>query len=352
MTAVTIHAVNPLADSRWDDLIARHPKASIFHQRAWLEALSRTYGYEPVVFTSSPPGNPIKDGLLFCRVKSWLTGNRIVSLPFSDHCEPICDSTSELDSLISGLQTLLHQQHWQYLELRPISEVFSEPCNLQGFQRTGRYFLHVLDLEPDLDALFRSLDKDSVQRRVHRAERGGLVERCGISEKLLKDFYGLLVITRRRHRLPPPPYAWFQNLTDSHGNAMEIRVAYTNDRAIAGILTLRFKQTGYFKYGGSDPQFNKFGATPWLLWNAIVAAKSSGALEFDFGRTEEDNKGLFVFKSHWVKGHKELTYWRYPRALPLDLMGSWKLKVAKGIFSLMPKRVLVASGELVYRHIA
>jgi hypothetical protein len=352
MRAFTIHAVNPLADSRWDDLIAHHPKASIFHQRAWLEAFSRTYGYEPVVFTSCPPGTQIKDGLLFCHVKSWLTGNRIVSLPFSDHCEPICDSTSELDSLISGLKTLVHQQRWQYLELRPISEDFSEVCSLRGFQRTGRYFLHVMDLEPDLDALFGILDKDSVRRRVRRAERGELVERCGTSEKLLKDFYGLLVITRSRHRLPPPPYAWFQNLTHSHGKALEIRVAYKNDRAIAAILTLRFEQTGYFKYGCSDPQFNKFGATPWLLWNAIVAAKSSGAREFDFGRTEEDNKGLLAFKSHWVKRYKELTYWRYPRAPSLDLAGSWKLKLAKRIFSLMPKRMLVASGKLVYRHIA
>jgi hypothetical protein len=111
--AVTIHSVNPLSDPRWDDLIARHPKASVFHQRAWLESLSRTYGYEPVVFTTSPPGTPIKDGLLFCYVKSWLTGNRIVSLPFSDHCEPICDSTAELSDLVCGLQTVLHQERWR-----------------------------------------------------------------------------------------------------------------------------------------------------------------------------------------------------------------------------------------------
>ena len=351
MTAVSIHAINPLADSRWDDLIARHPKASVFHQRAWLEASSRTYGYEPVVFTSSAPGTQIKDGLLFCHVKSWLTGNRIVSLPFSDHCEPICDSTSELNSLISGLQPVLHQQHWQYFELRPVSEDFSEVCRLQGFQPMGRYFLHVMDLGPDLDALFRSLDKDSVRRRVNRAERDRLIERCGTSEKLLKDFYGLFVITRSRHGLPPPPYAWFLNLTHSHGNALEIRLAYKNDRAIAAILTLHFERTGYFKYGCSDPQFKKSGVTPWLLWNAIVAAKSRGAIRFDLGRTEEENKGLLAFKNHWVRQNKQLTYWRYSPTPSLDVASGWKLKVAKSIFSLMPHRVLVASGKFAYRHI-
>jgi hypothetical protein len=349
--AVTIHSVNPLSDPRWDDFVARHPKASVFHQRAWLDALSRTYGYEPVVFTTSPPGTPIKDGLLFCCVKSWLTGNRIVSLPFSDHCEPICDSTAELSDLVCGLQTVLHQERWRYLELRPASEDFSAVCNLRGFQRTGRYFLHVMDLEPDLDALFRGLDKDSVQRRVGRTERAGLVEQCGASEKLLKDFYALFVITRRRHRLPPSPYAWFQNLIHCHGKALEIRVAYKDDRAIAAILTLRCGQTGYFKYGCSDAKFNNFGATPWLLWKAIASAKLSGAVEFDLGRTEEDNKGLLKFKNHWVGQYKQLTYWRYSRAPSIAPAGGWKLKIVKNIFSLMPRRALIASGKLIYRHI-
>jgi hypothetical protein len=348
---VTIHSVNPLADPRWNDLATRHSKASVFHQRPWLEALSRTYGYEPVVFTTSPSGTPLKDGLLFCCVKSWLTGSRIVSLPFSDHCEPICDSAAELGNLLAALQTVLPRESWQYLELRPASEDFSAACNQRGFQRTGRYFLHVMDLEPDLDALFRALDKDSVQRRIGRAERAGLVEKCGYSDKLLKDFYILFAMTRRRHRLPPSPYVWFQNLIRYHGEALEIRVAYKNDRAVAAILTLRTGQTGYFKYGCSDAQFNSLGATPWLLWKAIVSAKLSGAVKFEFGRTEGDNKGLLRFKNHWVKRHQQLTYWRCSRAKSIALAHGWKLKMMKNVFSLMPQRILTASGKLIYRHI-
>ena len=44
-----------LSDSRWDELVSRHPRASVFHERGWLEALVRTYGYEPFVLTSTPP---------------------------------------------------------------------------------------------------------------------------------------------------------------------------------------------------------------------------------------------------------------------------------------------------------
>jgi Acetyltransferase (GNAT) domain len=352
MTAAIIHAVNPLSDHRWDDLVADHPKASVFHQRGWLEALVRTYGYEPVVFTTSAPGVALKDGLLFCRVKSWLTGRRLVSLPFSDHCEPICDSAADLNVLISGTQAALNEQQCRYVELRPTSEGFSQICDTHGFRPTGRYFLHQLDLRPDLDAIFRSLDKDSVQRRIKRAENADVVEKCGRSEDLLKDFYGLFVMTRGRHHLPPPPYAWLQNLIRSEGKALEIRVAYKEGKPIAAIITLRFGSIAYFKYGCSDAQFNKFGATPLLLWRAIAAAKSRGAVEFDLGRTEEENTGLLAFKNHWVSSHKRLTYWRYPGTPSLDTAGGWKLKIVKRIFSLMPQRLLVLSGKLVYRHIA
>jgi hypothetical protein len=349
--AVGINIVDPLSDNRWDDLVVRHPKASAFHQRSWLNALARTYGYEPVVFTTSAPSAALENGLVFCRIKSWLTGSRLVSLPFSDHCEPICDSAEEMDTLICGSQVSFDYKHGEYLEVRPTSEDFGRSGAGMGFLPAARYFLHLIDLRPDVDELFRSLDKDSVQRRIKRAEKAGLVEKCGSSDELLRHFYGLFVITRSRHCLPPPPYAWFQNLVHCQGKALEIRVAYLDDIPIAAILTLGFRGICYFKYGCSDARFNKFAATPWLLWRAIVAAKSNGAFEFDLGRTQEDNDGLLEFKNHWSSGHKRLTYWTFPGTHSLGMAAGWKLKMAKRVFSYMPQNLLVATGSLVYRHI-
>jgi len=351
MKGVDISIVNPLTDNRWDELVAQHPKASAFHQRSWLEALARTYGYQPMVFTTSSPTAELKNGLVFCGIESWLTGKRLVSLPFSDHCEPICDSAEEMNALICGSQAAFEFKHGEYLEVRPASEDFGRSGAGMGFRPAARYFLHLIDLRPDVDDLLRGLDKDSVQRRIKRAERAGLVERCGASDELLRHFYGLFVITRSRHHLPPPPYAWFQNLLHCQGKALEIRVAYLEEIPIAAILTLGFRKIRYFKYGCSDSRFNKFGATPWLLWNAIVAAKSNGALEFDLGRTEVDNAGLLAFKDHWVSRHKQLTYWKFPDTPSRGLADSRMLKMAKRVFSHMPQRLLVATGKLVYRHI-
>ena len=86
---MTVYTLDPLRDSRWSELVERHPHASVFHTAAWLQSLQRTYGYQPIAFTTSAPGTPLADGVVMCKVRSWLTGRRLVSLPFADHCEPL-----------------------------------------------------------------------------------------------------------------------------------------------------------------------------------------------------------------------------------------------------------------------
>ena len=120
------YQLDPIQDPRWAHLVQTHCKASVFHTVAWLRALRRTYGYEPVAFTTSPPTSELKNGIVFCRVHSWLTGRRLVSLPFSDHCEPLCDSAEDVNFLIRYVQTALEHGDWKYLQVRPINEDFSQ----------------------------------------------------------------------------------------------------------------------------------------------------------------------------------------------------------------------------------
>ena len=345
------YQVDPIKDARWAELVRRHPLASVFHTVGWLAALQRTYGYEPVVFTTSPPTGELQNGLVFCRINSWITGRRIVSLPFSDHCEPLYDSEEDVYFLIRHLQSALEGQKWTYVELRPINGNFDQTREGISFLPSATYFLHTLDLRPDLGELFRGLDKNSVQRRIQRAERAGLVEKCGRSNELLNAFYALFVRMRGRHHVPPIPRVWFENLIHCQGEALEIRVAYKGGIPIAAILTLQFRDVVCYKYGCSDTKFNRFGATPWLLWRAIVAAKSTGASAFDMGRTEQDNAGLLAFKNHWVRQPKRLVYWQFPTTASLIAVSGWKLRLAKRIFSHMPNSLLSVTGNLIYRHI-
>lgn len=245
------YRLDPTHDRRWSVFVDQHPRSSIFHTPGWLEALRRTYGYEPTVFTTSPPTGPLTNGIVFCGIQSWLTGNRLVSLPFSDHCEPLCDSQADLDFLIRYLRATVEDENWKYLEVRQIDGNIYDATASESEEvpPTTNYFLHVLDLRPNLDEVLAGLDKDSVQRRIRHAESAGLAERCGRSEELLKEFFALFVETRGRHHLPPTPYAWFRNLVraperrpgDSCG--LQRRDAYLcySDAAIQGCGLLQVR---------------------------------------------------------------------------------------------------------------
>jgi Acetyltransferase (GNAT) domain len=330
--------------------VERHPHGSVFHTVGWLDALRRTYGYKPIVFTTSSPTGDLMNGLLFCHIRSWLTGQRMVSLPFSDYCEPLCNAV-ELEFLVRYLQSALDHQKWRYLEIRPLDGCFARMAQTGGFCGVDTHVLHRVDLRPPLQEVFRSFDKDSIQRRVRHAGRSGLVERVGRSEKLLRDFYDLLILTRHRHRLPPQPYVWFRNLAQCLGDGLEIRIAYKDEVPIASVLTLRFKKAVYYKYGCSDAKFNHLGGMPLLLWKSICDAKSKGATVFDLGRTESGNAGLITFKNHWVHPPRELVYWKFPDSTTEMAGAEWKLKLVKRAFSSMPNRLLTFAGRLLYPHI-
>jgi len=275
----------------------------------------------------------------------------MVSLPFSDHCEPLVDGQEDLAFLLDYLQAEMEHQEWKYMEVRP-TDGSMEPISKEGgFRAAKHYYLHRLDIRPSEDKIFRSLHKDSVQRRIGRAAKAGLACERGNSEKLLKEFYRLLLLTRSRHRLPPQPFAWFQNLAASMGNSLEVRVTYQGNEPTNAILTLRFRDVVYYKYGCSDTRFKNLGAMPLLLWMAIQDGKATGAREFDLGRSALDNEGLIAFKDHWVRERTQIMYWRYPALDSLASEEDWKLKMVKHICARMPPRLLAMTGNLLYRHI-
>lgn len=343
-----LSTIDPSENLDWDDLVATHPKASVFHRKGWLQALTATYGYRPLVLTSGKAGERLPDGIVFCEVKSWITGSRIVSLPFSDHCEPLLEDADQLVEVQTWMKEESKRHKWRYIELRPCG------CERQAggpLAASQSFWLHTLDLAPAIEDICHGLHKSCVQRRIQRAEREQLSYERGQSEKILGEFYRLLVMTRRRHSLLPQPLAWFQNLVKFMGSDVEIRVARKNGSAIAAILTLCHRRTVVYKYGCSDAQYHHLGGMPFLMWRMIEESKAAGVEQIDFGRTEFDNEGLAAFKDRLGATRKQMTYLRYQEDSKEKDMVSSYLPVTRHLFSVLPPTVASAAGRAVYRHI-
>ena len=342
-----VQVVKPLEDPRWSVFAASHPKASVFHSAEWLSALQNTYGYRPLAYTNTPPDVPLDNAVVFCRVSSWLTGQRLVSLPFSDHCEPLVDGVDELNELLIPASQELQDGKIKYIDIRPLSLVFSD-----GTEGAESYFLHLLDLRPTLDELYKKLHGDSIRRKIQRAEREKLTLEVGSSEEILAEFYKLHVITRQRQQLPPHPLKWFRNVLTCLGSGAQIRIARKDGSAIASIFMLAHKHKMVYKYGCSDAHAHNLGGMQFLFWHLIRHSKEHGFVEVDFGRSECANTGLVTFKDRWGTKRQLITYLRYPpRPLIAKQDPSMVMKLGKKVFSHCPQGVLRLAGNLLYPHV-
>lgn len=376
---------DPIQDPRWKEFLDRHPQASVFHTPGWLEALRRTYGYAPFVVTTAAPGEELRNGIVFCRVKSWLTGNRVVSLPFADHCQPLVERSESLQMLLDALKEEQGRMKWKYAELRPAHHPFvpssdeegsfdrggvetshpaafgdhslvalrtgSPPLERAGFSQSAEFYFHALDLRPEPETLFRNFHKSCVQRKIQRAEREHLAYEQGGSEALLEKFYHLLLLTRRRHQLPPQPLAWFRNLLECMGDQGRIHIVSKDGQPVASIFTLFFKKTLVYKYGCSDGRFHKLGGMPLLFWKVVQEGKQRGAQEFDLGRSDTDNPGLVEFKGHLGADASMLRYYCCPPRPSSNSASGWKMRVARSAFGWLPDSLLTTAGKLLYRHV-
>lgn len=340
---MNVYEIDPTNDERWEDLIQDHPQGSIFHTSGWLEALKRTYGYTPVAFTTSPPGSPLTNGIPFCRITGFFGRRRLVCLPFSDHCVPLVERQEQLSCMLGFLRDHADREKWELVQIRQKHAMSGVPSN------ETQHVLHTLDLRPRLNEIFHNLHPSCIQRKIRRAESEGVRYEEGRSDVELKAFYRLLLGTRRRHGLPPQPIQWFRNMIECLGDKLTIRLAYRKRRAIAGILTLRYRQTMVYKYGCSDRQCNAFGGVQLLLWSAIQEASRAGLLEFDMGRTEVDNRGLLAFKDRWGAVRQPLTYLEFPSRRHYGLLAR-RGGIRRYLCSHAPDAVLVTAGRLLYRY--
>ena len=348
---MVIARIDPASDRRWQTFVENRPDAGIFHTAAWLEALRLTYGYQPVVYTATDRGDSLLNGMPFCLIRSRLTGRRLVSLPFSDHCQPL-GNPEETHELLAAVKDDARKNNCKYVETRPLTPYTPGITSAAELTESHDAVIHRLDLQQGRDEVFRGFHKDCIQRKISRSQREQLRYEEGRSEELLQKFYRLLLLTRRRHQLPPQPVLWFRNLIGCLGEKLKIRVASSNDGIpVASIITLLFNHVVTYKYGCADARFNALGGMVLLIWRTVQEALNEGAVELDLGRSDHDTPGLIAFKDHWCARRYRLTYYTHPEHTRASANGRLVMAAGKRLVAAIPDPLFTTLGGLLYRHV-
>src|SRR5260370_10571561 len=75
----------------WLRLAQNGRDATTVHTPAWSNAVSRTYGFPSFVLVMRGQDGGVLAGLPVMKVRDLLGRNRLVSLPYTDHCPPVVD---------------------------------------------------------------------------------------------------------------------------------------------------------------------------------------------------------------------------------------------------------------------
>lgn len=338
--------IDPLSGRHWDQIIDRHPDATIFHTSAWAKVLAETYGYTPYYFAASDSTGSVVACL--AEVNSWVTGKRGISLPFTDQCSILRSDTcdDDVDAFRHSIETGA-QMAWRSIEFRGATESANRGS-------PPLFVSHSLSLDESIDRLFRRFES-SVRRAVRKAERSCLEVDLSTNLEAVKTYYQLHCKTRRKHGAPPQPFRFFkeihrQILSEDRGFVVIVK---RNGISIAGGIFLQYKNRAEYKFGASDPAYEEFRPNNLVMWTAIKQLVERQAATLCFGRTSSGNAGLRRYKLNWGATEQKLFYtkWSYHEKQYVNC-ADYALGLQNAFFKRCPLTIARAIGAFTYRHFA
>lgn len=347
----TVRIIDPSRDKRWDSFVESHPNGTLYHLSCWKNVLEKTFGYTPLYYVLEDENGDIKGGMPLFSVRSFITGNRLVSLPFSDYCNLLVGSDDEFQLILTAILSGGYGKAGSFIRL------CLRDCTVDleryGFRLEAQYKNHVLQVDKPSEVIRRTVIDSSRRRNLQMAARSGVSVIYSRGEKDLEAYYRMYILTRKKHGLVPLPYRFFQNVwaTLAPRGMAYLVLAKMHSRTIAGIVLLRDKNTLYCLSNASMQQYLACRPNDLLWWEGIELAAREGLLTFDFGRTSATNRGLLSFKRKWRTVERDIKHYVLP--LSSRRRGDQSVHISNGavkrLVKLMPSCLLRLGGELAYR---
>jgi CelD/BcsL family acetyltransferase involved in cellulose biosynthesis len=333
-----------------EDFLDSCDQATIYHTPAWRRGVIDTYGYKPL-YLGYLDGDRLSAILPFMLVRSWLTGTRLVSLPFSNVCGPIGED-GKCRLLVEEALGMHSDVGAGAIEIRTQSNL--NPVRDERMTDVSYFITSIVKLDPDPDRVWKSFKDRNVRTEVRQAIKKGVEVRHGTGEEDLRAFYDLFASTRLGHGVPPQPYKFFANLWRNMApKYLDLFLATHGDRCVGALITLRFGKTLNAAYIGSNISYRSHRVHQILFWRAMEMGCARGCEAFDFLRTPRTSKTLRYFKERWNAFEVDLNYLYYPeiRGTASTIEDSAKYKMMTKVLTRAPLFFGKALGRLLYRHL-
>ncbi|MGH1493187.1 MAG: GNAT family N-acetyltransferase [Acidimicrobiales bacterium] len=316
---------------------------TLFDSEPWRQAVEQTFelkinDYEPF----SEPG-----GRGYYSVISDIRGDRVVSTPFSDFCDP------QLNTKAGWMEFADHLRSYNMpVTIRPFHNQLA--IEDDSFEQRRELFWHGIDLSQGIDHIWDSL-KSKHRTKIRRAEKQGISFRFSSSMEDIATFHAMHVDLRKsKFKMLAQPLSFFEALHDRFGENMVVLLAEDGDGLpVAGMIYFEHQGVWYYKFGASYPR--SYRPNSAMIMAACQQGIDRGLQLLDMGRSDMDQPGLIDFKRQFASEELELTtlHWQ-----PEDCNNPTATEVGKTLGAVTelltdpaaPNELAVKGGELLYRY--
>lgn len=268
----------------YDALVDSSAEGTLFHKTSWLKSIAKSYAhsvvihfygaYEDDVLVAAmpvfvhkkgplriigPPGLTPYQGPFFLEKEGLKNYRRI-----SSH-----KTINAAFAKMVSEDGLCYQYNFNHLT----DDV--QPFKWRGFD-VGVHYTYVLDLRPDIDALWSSLDSSrrrdikKAKKKVHEIKAGDL-----------KSFKSLNAISLQNQDYGLNLEKLWSSIYRKNKKSCKIFTYYEDKSPKASLFLVWDGSRAYYLGGGVDGQ--SYGAMSFLMWEAIKFSKTElGVAEFDF----------------------------------------------------------------------
>lgn len=349
MKVTTIKTIeNGKVHPYWECLLNQY-ETDVFHSPGWLNSLTQTYGFDVHAYILLDEEDKAVAGIPYVEVKDMLD-SRVVSLPFSDFCDPLVKTQDQWDMLVQ-----------QFLDMqKPITLKCLHndvPMDDERIPMAGRDKWHCIDLNTTPEALWDHIHS-SGRRAVRKAEKNGITVRIGETKDDLRSFFKMHIGIRKfKYTLVAQPYAFFENIWDNFmakGNGA-LFLAEHEGNVIGGIFTLVWNNRFYYKFNASDVSNVKLRPNDLMLWTAAQYGIEKGYDYLDFGLSSWDQEGLIRYKEKYATRVGQVSF------LKVGPPNGWSEKnnEIRGLLPQLtdlfvdpsvPNEITEKAGEILYRY--
>ena len=172
-------------------------------------------------------------------------------------------------------------------------------------------YVHFLDIEnKDFKQIWKNNFKKSTRKHIRKAKRSGVETRDASSIDDFKTYYDIYVKATKKWGLGSPeyPFDFSRNLYMYGSSHVKLRLAFKDDKIIAGLLCFHYAKTIYQYSSAFLPEYGNLNPGNLLRSDAINQACIKNYKVYNLGHSG-DLKGVRKFKAGF--GAEEVEVKRY-----------------------------------------